>query len=405
LGLAASSTFEGIKFEWHYTYTMFCERATYNFLHTLLVRTRDFQASNPRDYLYAAIGISVDGKDLIPHPNYTATVEHVLIEFTLQHMHQKRSLYIICMAGSVLASERHLPTWVRDWTVSECKGFGDDGLLDLFSPVYPGAKDPNEVEFVYDATGHHAMRLPDPPEVSLKARTLCVEGLVIDYISPQGRGNASAAEGWNHASSRAQMEPFHVLLRILRTLTCAEKPVENGQPDESGSESCLLIKMAHISTREPTSYTYFRGYDGATLSAASELARLNGWFDSHANLDIDGRTVREWHRMYINGTEAPLTVVLSAPQVSTLIGIHNNIANKFVFTTGMGGSFCLTPKPTEDGDWICILFGCPMPVILRPVEDGKLILVTDCYVEGMMHGEAIEMMEQGLFEKRRFEIV
>jgi hypothetical protein len=50
------------------------------------------------------------------------------------------------------------------------------------------------------------------------------------------------------------------------------------------------------------------------------------------------------------------------------------------------------------GDVVCILFGGNVPYILRPTDiEGQYILIGECYVKGLMQGEALEM---GLREQR-----
>ena len=48
----------------------------------------------------------------------------------------------------------------------------------------------------------------------------------------------------------------------------------------------------------------------------------------------------------------------------------------------------------EVGDSICVLFGGEPLFILRPFKAGHH-LVRDCYVHGLMHGEAMQMLETG----------
>lgn len=48
-------------------------------------------------------------------------------------------------------------------------------------------------------------------------------------------------------------------------------------------------------------------------------------------------------------------------------------------------------------DQICVLIGADVPFILRKVDE-HYVLVSDAYVEGLMYGEAIDMMEQGKLE-------
>jgi hypothetical protein len=48
----------------------------------------------------------------------------------------------------------------------------------------------------------------------------------------------------------------------------------------------------------------------------------------------------------------------------------------------------LGPNAMQTGDVVCILFGCKVPYILRPV-DGHYLLVGDAYIHGIMDGEAM----------------
>ena len=49
----------------------------------------------------------------------------------------------------------------------------------------------------------------------------------------------------------------------------------------------------------------------------------------------------------------------------------------------------LCPRNAEKGDYICILFGCSVPVLLRKHDHG-FMLVGETYVHGKMYGEATE---------------
>ena len=61
--------------------------------------------------------------------------------------------------------------------------------------------------------------------------------------------------------------------------------------------------------------------------------------------------------------------------------------------------FGLGPKGTQVGDLICILYGCSVPVILRPERDPfsheikHYEIVGESYIYGMMDGEAISKVK------------
>lgn len=52
-----------------------------------------------------------------------------------------------------------------------------------------------------------------------------------------------------------------------------------------------------------------------------------------------------------------------------------------------------TEQVMEQGDLICVVASCTMPLIIRRYEDG-FHLVGECYVQGMMNGEAILNLEE-----------
>ena len=54
--------------------------------------------------------------------------------------------------------------------------------------------------------------------------------------------------------------------------------------------------------------------------------------------------------------------------------------------------FGLAPARTEEGDMICILYGCSVPVILRQHHtgvDSYFELIGEAYVHGLMDGEGM----------------
>lgn len=53
-------------------------------------------------------------------------------------------------------------------------------------------------------------------------------------------------------------------------------------------------------------------------------------------------------------------------------------------------SIGLAPPEAEEGDMICMLWGCSVPVILRDLGGQKCKLIGECYVHGIMHGEFLE---------------
>lgn len=79
--------------------------------------------------------------------------------------------------------------------------------------------------------------------------------------------------------------------------------------------------------------------------------------------------------------------------VKFLQRVQSVIWNKRLFISKKKEWIGLAPSVAKEGDIICILHGCSVPVLLRPrLESGETLfrLVGECYVHGIMDGEAID---------------
>ena len=62
----------------------------------------------------------------------------------------------------------------------------------------------------------------------------------------------------------------------------------------------------------------------------------------------------------------------------------------------------MAPYSAHVGDLICVLFGGQTPFVLRKREPEGYLLVGECYVHGIMDGEAIRGFEAGEYVEERF---
>ncbi|KAH6668539.1 heterokaryon incompatibility protein-domain-containing protein [Halenospora varia] len=58
-------------------------------------------------------------------------------------------------------------------------------------------------------------------------------------------------------------------------------------------------------------------------------------------------------------------------------------------------------KTMRENDIVCIVFGCDVPLVLRPVDD-HFELIGDCFVEGIMEGQAMALFENEEVKKELF---
>lgn len=56
---------------------------------------------------------------------------------------------------------------------------------------------------------------------------------------------------------------------------------------------------------------------------------------------------------------------------------------------GSGGYIGTVLQPTQEGDEVCMLLGCHTALVLRRIRNNTFHIVGECYVPGVMEGEAI----------------
>ena len=81
----------------------------------------------------------------------------------------------------------------------------------------------------------------------------------------------------------------------------------------------------------------------------------------------------------------------------------NGASKNRIFAKTNRGYYVLGPKVMQPGDVVCVLFGGKVPFCLRPLGD-RYLLVGECYVHGLMNGEAMKMMNRQELLEEVFEI-
>ena len=143
-------------------------------LYPMLVRTRTSLATDPKDKLYATMGLTTGADDPeLPAPDYTLSAEEVYTQLTINII--ARSMSLDCLGSAGLVRTLKVPSWVADWTVQNAP-----------SPFYMVERFHNE-----DGSVKHEANLFDAskdmkPNISFEiegAGVLSVNGFTFDTIS------------------------------------------------------------------------------------------------------------------------------------------------------------------------------------------------------------------------------
>ncbi|KAM0546750.1 hypothetical protein ACHAPJ_010678 [Fusarium lateritium] len=145
----------------------------------LLRSTQDYQATDPRDKLYALLGMTSDvsAEDLTP--DYTKPVHKVFEDLVAFMTVQRQSLDIIC-SGCFSGKKKRLPSWLPCWKT-------------------PAGSRPTSGREGFESTRGSTQAVVD---MSQFPRKLIAEGIVIATIKRYGRsvtigrGYVSTIRGW-----------------------------------------------------------------------------------------------------------------------------------------------------------------------------------------------------------------
>ncbi|KAL8787596.1 MAG: hypothetical protein Q9213_002158 [Squamulea squamosa] len=69
--------------------------------------------------------------------------------------------------------------------------------------------------------------------------------------------------------------------------------------------------------------------------------------------------------------------------------VHYETEGRALIITDNGRSIGLAPRACRENDCIAVLLGCQSPLVLRETGAGNYLVVGECYVDGLMTGEAL----------------
>ena len=177
-----------------------------------------------------------------------------------------------------------------------------------------------------------------------------------------------------------RMIHIYIVLQDWRTLLKSSFPARTypGASDSLRENFCRTLHLNYF----PEGHTVAAAINGyerysiriayyviSHLSRYSAIVRFLNWYESRL---LFGHAL------------------LKAAKDSRAIGFADTIprlvGRRMVVTRG--GLLGLAPELAVSGDCVAIVKGAKVPLILRPMDDAKWELIGDCYIHGIMHGEA-----------------
>jgi len=302
---------------------------------SLLHSTYYFGASNPRDRLYALLGIASDvlapsstpGAASLVAPDYFKSPEDVyrdLVRFLASS--SSPSLDILALGGRPAADGQ--PTWMPDWRgaldplLTPLMAWGNSGNLRLRASGETRAS----VAFEKDSTS-----------------ILLTDGIIADRVDHVG--DTLEFAGGNECAAT-----------VRRWYSIAQEKLGPEEARSSFPRAIITTHAAIMISSEPDSPWIERCFDN-----------------------------------FMSGVKEPL--------MKHYVEAVLKIGMKRRFFVTRAGRMGLGPANTRLGDRVVVVQGCSVPLVMRKADDdgGHMVLVGEAHVSGLMAGEVMQEVDQGKY--------
>lgn len=320
-------------------------------LYQLLRTCHSLASHDPRDKIYALLGLAKDRQRLSIIPDYSKPVANVFIETATKLLTTYPTLDLF---SSVRGDKTiDLPTWVPDWS-SYDSAFGVHNLLHHTQLLRDG---------LYQASGNVPSNIAFSPD----GEKLTVTGHRIDTISTIIEDVPLSTSATDTPQKLHGYSTAVTLYNLLQTLE-AMFPVNPYTQSCGIREALWRTVIANVTDRGREATADYE----AQFAAYLELGR-----------QISSRDAATEEMISMN---------------------HENAALMFDFVKAAGAvaagrKFCITNSGflgvvsvlTRPGDLICVLLGGCVPYILRQRVVNDFALIGDAYVHRLMKGEVFNM--------------
>lgn len=360
-------------------------------LANVLVPTRHMQATDPRDKIFALLGLCADHGGLVF--DYTKPVWEVFVDFTVRQLKSTMELSLLLTAGiwnPKNGPNMKLPSWTPDYR----------GIHGVDLRYVAGSF----LQHFCAAGKREAFALnQDFYQRCVSTGILVAQGLIIDTInrslpleqsSTSRRGIYKAFDPSNlgpHPRRTAQIQV------LFRTLVFYNATFTNGVTKESirfKRDRLRRLTLGFVQDVEKleAGYDICEALDSlGPVAAALQTGEYPALLSEYPALKGEYLTLtkelRTWYRQeFLNRCHEATS------------GVQSTVFSTVRSFLGQG------PGNARTGDVVAILFGCRVPLVLRQTGS-QFRLIGPCYVDGINHGEEMRAMAKNGSKPREIEIV
>ncbi|KAL8654970.1 MAG: hypothetical protein Q9210_001177 [Variospora velana] len=331
---------------------------TYRLIHV----SRSVLSTDPRDKVYGLLGLMDESIAALIEPDYTDSVENVYRSFALATIKATGSLDVI--RHCVPTEDPNSPSWVPALTV-----------------------EPTGAAFTLRDDSFTTSGLSSA-SVRPNSHLLVCKGFIVDRIDGLG---CMWSKGWDSGSvlqTRSILDPYNTFEAAQKAIwksmvACHTTPTEYLDTDYGLLLASPALNKANLPEQTPLK----------DLIASFIFDWCVQYLAGDADFKIAGRPLKGycWEKVVPEHIDA--VHLRDALMQRDRINLSRRL-----MTTDMG-YVGMAPEEVERGDAVAVLFGCSMPILLRQstIESGDVRwrVVGECYVHGIMNGEAMEWGKDG----------
>jgi hypothetical protein len=320
------------------------------------------EATDPRDKIFALLGLCHDGATYVPVPNYKQPLEEIIADMSKAMMSFDRSLDLMCLKGTALEEQSKLPSWTPNWvnlwsgslhsmTAHEAN-FADWHTTFPFNPVQNGSTTQIlkvEGKF-YGTITRLASKMAQPGPSGEITLTPEAHAPWISRTAPLARNDTSL--------SVPRSGDIWIRDCLWKTLTMGLLPPEM-------SESAAAVCFSQLWTPEGR---------GRVQNYA-----LIEWIDRNSRFQYGARSLRDWSMVGSAAGTPPLSATATSREIgwkgfgAFVDAIEKVLGSgmRLVVILGNVGyeNIVMVPSSARRDDQMWFMRGCSVPVLLRKGEN------------------------------------
>ena len=346
-------------------------------LQTLAYKSRALDAIDPRDKIFGLLSMTrfVQTTGHLPagvRPNYRGSVRRCMCNATKTMIQEDGDLSVLCRADvesailPAVEDESELwPSWSIAWHLP----------APTKTPIYGSGMEEAWIDIDWDAPNGiraHGDRALAVDEISKddSPDSLFLTGFAVETVGRSVRADQIMdTDDWHE-------EP----VSLLFPTAAREFQMAFGLPSPVGQDSFLMLITAGFPRYKLDDF--YVKYDSRTTEMLVQAIMDTG----------------SSRRSFVKGQPG-----LSITELWFLTMRIMGVTRRRRFFQTSSGRLGLGPGDMREGDVVAVLFGGAWPFILRP-EIGHYRMVGPCYLEGIMHGEAIKERESKDMSPELFDI-